>query len=259
MTRLHLGQERFALFAARLDGVLDLVVGDGIDVLECEVFELAADLAHAQAVRDGSVDVQRLLRDLVLALRREKLQGAHVVQTVGQLDEHHADVIHHGQHHLAHVLGLRLFRRGEVDLADLGDAFDDVGDLLAELSLDLFDGDRGVFDGVVQQTGDDGGGVEPHLRQQGGDLERMHQVRLSRLARLSFVMFQGEFVGFLDEGLIVVGPVGADLAQEIAKTCNRQNIGRDVLAQSRHVRLYVSSADRSRVMRVFEIAAMCYS
>ena len=51
-------------------------------------------------------------------------------------------------------------------------------------------------------------------------------------------MFQGEFVGFLDEGQIVVGPVGADLAQEIAKACDRQNIGRDLLAQSRHVRLY---------------------
>src|ERR1019366_6929460 len=44
--------------------------------------------------------------------------------------------------------------------------------------------------------------------------------------------------GLLDQGLIVIGPVGADLAQEIAKTCDSQNIGRDVLAQSRHVRLY---------------------
>src|SRR5664280_830290 len=66
----------------------------------------------------------------------------------------------------------------------------------------------------------------------------MHQVGLSRIAYLSFVMFQGEFVGLLNQGLVVVGPVGADFAQEIAKPCNRQNIRRDVLAQSRHVRLY---------------------
>ncbi len=197
--RLHLGQERLALFAARLDGVLHLVVGDGIDVLEREVFELAANLAHAQAMRDGRVDVQRLARDLLLPLGREKLQGAHVVQTVGQLDEHDADVVHHGQHHLAHVFGLRLFRRGEIDLADLGDALDDVGDLLAELGLDLVDGDRGVFNGIVQQAGGDGRGVELHLGQHGCDLQRMHQVRLTRLARLAFVMFQGKFVGFLDE------------------------------------------------------------
>ena len=165
MTRLHFGQKRFALFAARLDGVLHLVVGDGIDVLEGEVFELAANLAHAQAVRDGRVDVEGLARDLLLPRRREELQGAHVVQAVGQLDEDDADVVHHGQHHLAHVLGLRLFRRGEVDLADLGDAFDDVRDLLAKLGLDLVDGDRGVFDRVVQQAGGDGRGVQLHLGQ----------------------------------------------------------------------------------------------
>ena len=120
-------------------------------------------------------------------------------------------------------------RRGEVDLADLGDAFDDVGDLLAELGLDLLDGDRGVFHRVVQQAGDDGRGVQPHLRQQGRDFQRMHQIGLARLAGLSFVMFQGEFVGFFDQGEIVVGAVGADFAQQIAKAGYRQNIGRDVL------------------------------
>ena len=68
------------------------------------------------------------------------------MQAVGQLNEHDADVVHHGQHHLAHVLGLRLFARGKIDLADLGDALDDVRHLLAELFLDLFDGYRSVFD-----------------------------------------------------------------------------------------------------------------
>ena len=188
MTLLHLGQERLALLAPRLDGFLHLVVGDRIDVLERQVFQLAANLAHAEAVRDRRVNLQRLLGDLLLPLGREVLQGAHVVQTVGQLDEHHADVVHHGQHHLAHVFRLRFFGRGEVDLADLGDAFDDVGDLLAELGFDLVDGDRRVFDGVVQQPGGDGRGVEPHLGQQNRDLQRMREVGLARLAELSFVM-----------------------------------------------------------------------
>ena len=238
MIALHLGQKRFAFLAARLDGVLDLVVGDGIDVLEGQVFEFAANFAHAQAMRDGRVNVQRLARDLLLPLGREKLQRAHVVQTVGQLDEDDADVVHHGQHHLAHVFGLGFFGRGKIDFADLGDAFDDVSNLLAELRINLVDGYRRVFNRVMQQAGGDRRGVEAHLRQQRGDLQRMHQVRLARLAGLTFVMFEGEFVGFLDEGQIVVGPVGADLAQKIAKACDRQNIGRDLLAQSRHVRLY---------------------
>ena len=126
----------------RLDGVFDLVVRDGIDVLKRQVFEFAANLAHAQAVRDGRVDFLGLARDLDLPLGREVLQRAHVVQPVGQLDHDHADVVHHGQHHLADALGLRLFARGEIDFADLGDALDDVRDLLAELAANVVDRDR---------------------------------------------------------------------------------------------------------------------
>ena len=253
---LHLGQKRLAFLAAGFDGVLHLVVGDGIDVLEGQVFQFAADLAHAQAVRDGRVDVQGFARDLLLAFLRQKLQRAHVVQAVGQLDEHHANVIHHGQHHLAHVLGLRLFGGGEFDLADLGDAFDDVRDLLAELGLDLVHRDRGVLDGVVQQSGGDGGGVEPHLGQQDGDLERMRKVGLARLANLSFVMLLGEIVGLTDEDEVFFGPVGADLAQEIAEACYCKNIGRDLLAQSRHIRLYDEVLAASGA-RTYQNAADC--
>ncbi len=95
---------------------------------------------------DGGVDLERLLRDLVLAVGLKVFERAHVVQAIGEFDEHHADVIDHGEHHLAQVFGLRFFARGEIDLADLGDAFDDVRDLLAEFFADVDDGDRGVFD-----------------------------------------------------------------------------------------------------------------
>ena len=163
------------------------------------------------------------------------------MQAVGQLDEHHANVVHHGQHHLADALGLGLLARGKIDLADLGDALDDVRDLLAEFRANVVDGDVGVFDGVVQQAGGDGGGIEPHLGQHGGDFQRMHQVGLARGAGLALVMAKGKIVRFLDQRKIVVGTVVADFAQKIAKTGNGQNVGRDVLAESRHVRLYGSS------------------
>ena len=39
--------ERFAFLAARLDGGANLLVSDGIDVFETEVFEFAANFAHA--------------------------------------------------------------------------------------------------------------------------------------------------------------------------------------------------------------------
>ena len=72
-----------------------------------------------------------------MALGLKVLERAHVVQAVRQFDQHDANVVHHGQHHLAQVFGLLLLARGEVDLADLGDAFDDVRDLFAEFLADV--------------------------------------------------------------------------------------------------------------------------
>ena len=210
---LDLRQECLALLAARLDGILDLVVGDGIDVLEGEVLEFSANLAHAETVGDGRVDFLGFARNLHLALGRQMLQRAHVVQAVGQLDEHDADVVDHGQHHLADALGLGLFAGGKIDFADLGDALDDVRDLLAEFRANVVDGDRGVFDGVVQQAGGDSGGVETHVGQHGGHFQRMHQVGLARGAGLALVMARGEVVGLLDQSKIVVRAVAADFAQ----------------------------------------------
>ena len=163
------------------------------------------------------------------------LQRAHVVQAVGQLDEHHADVIHHGQHHLAQVFGLLLFVGGEIDFADLGDAFDDVGHLLAEFLADVDDGDGGIFDGVVQQAGGDGDRVHLHFSQHQRDFQRMDEIRLARGAGLAVVMLQGVVVGFVDDVEIVLGTVFLNPLHQLAELGDREDGGRDLLAQVRHV------------------------
>ena len=227
-------QERFAHFAVRFHRFLYLLVSDGIEVAESEVFEFAADFAHAQAVRNGTVNLEGFLGDLLLAFGFEMLQGAHVVQAVGQFDEHHADIVHHGEHHLAQVLGLLLFLGGEINFADLGNAFDDMGDLLAKLLADVDDGDRGVFDRIVEQPGGDGDRVHLHFRQHQGNFEGMDQVGLARGAALAGMDSQGVVVGFLDDFQIFGGPVGLHALHQVTELRDREDIGRDLLAQSRH-------------------------
>ena len=70
-----------------------------------------------------------------LALLRQVIERAHVVQAIGELDEDDADVVDHRQQHLAEVLRLTLLTRGERDGAELRHAFDDVRDLGAEQLL----------------------------------------------------------------------------------------------------------------------------
>ena len=81
------------------------------------------------------------LGNFLLAIGRQVFERAHVVQAVGQFDEDDANVVDHGQHHLAQVFCLLLFAGGEINFADLGYALDDMRDLLAEFLADVDDGD----------------------------------------------------------------------------------------------------------------------
>ncbi len=165
----------------------------------------------------GGVDVESFARDGLLAFGLKVLERAHIVEAVGQLDEHDAHIGNHGQKHLANVLGLPILTVGKLDLVDLGDALDDVGHLVAKGRFDLFIGGGGVFDGVVQQPCRDGCGVELHLGQDFGDLERMNDVGLARSAQLAVVVLNTELPCLSDEGDVFIGTVGLNVAKQSLK------------------------------------------
>ena len=79
------------------------------------------------------------------------IQCAHIVQTVGELDQHHAYVARHRQKHFSEVFRLCLFLGVELDAVEFGYAVDQFGHRSAELFGDLVLGDFGVFNDIVQQ------------------------------------------------------------------------------------------------------------
>ncbi|KAF5028716.1 hypothetical protein DSECCO2_656140 [anaerobic digester metagenome] len=169
---------------------------------------------QAQAVGQGRVDVHRLLGNDRLLLGLLELQRAHVVQAVGQLDQDDADVVGHGENHLADVLGLGLFLGFEGDEADFGDAVDDVGHFLAEELFQLVHGGLGVLHGVVEQARGDAGRVQAHVRQDAGRFQRVRQIGLAGQAHLSGVGRGGEHVGLGEQRLFLFGQVDGCLVQD---------------------------------------------
>ena len=125
----------------------------------------------------------------------EVVQRAHVVQPVGELHQDDPDVVDHRQQHLAEALGLALLARGELQRRQLGDAFDDVRHLLAEQLPHLLDGVRRVLDDVVEQPGRNRDDIEPHVGQDVGDLERVHEIGLPGSTHLPLVLVGREHVG----------------------------------------------------------------
>ena len=137
-------------------------------------------------------DFQRLVSLAGLLLRRQETHGAHVVQPVGHLDHQHPPVAGHRDDHLADRLGLG--GGPQRHLVQLGHTVDEVCHLLTEVGGQRLQRVAGVLDGVVQQCGDQRGGVHAELGQDVGDRERMGDVRVAGAAQLVGVPLFGDLV-----------------------------------------------------------------
>src|SRR4051794_20530910 len=188
----RLGDVALALLALLVDEALDLLVLARVQRLEREVLELPLDRVDTEAVRERRVDLQGLLRLVDLLLLRHRLQRAHVVEAVGELDQDDPDVRGPRDHHLAVVLGLRLVARLEGDAGELGDAVDEAGDLLAERGAHLLERGAGVLDRVVEQRRAQRLRVEAHARADLRHADGMGDEVLARLAALVGVVLAGE-------------------------------------------------------------------
>ena len=197
-----LGDVDLALVALLGDQLLDLGVLARVQGREGEVLELPLDRVDPEPVGERRVDLQRLARLRHLLLLRQGAERAHVVEAVGQLDQDHPDVGGHRHHHLAVVLGLALVAALEGDPGQLGDAVDQLGDLLAELVADLLEAGAGVLDRVVQQRRAERLGVEPHAGADLGDPDRVGDELVAGVAQLVGVAVAGEVEGALDRGAV---------------------------------------------------------
>ena len=112
------------------------------------------------------------------------MKRAHVVQPVGELDQQHADVVAQREQELAEILGGALVFRLRLDLAELGDAVDQPGDVLAEQPLDLLGGGERVLDRVVEDRGGDRLVVELEVGEDARDFDRMAEIGIARGALL---------------------------------------------------------------------------
>ncbi|MNM28426.1 hypothetical protein D3C81_389410 [compost metagenome] len=221
--RFHDLVDHFAPVAARrLDGFRQGAVAHRVQVRERQVLQLVINVVQAEAVRDWHIHFHGLAGDAALFRRRHEVQGAHIVQAVGQLDQDHAHVGGHGQQHLAEVFRLRFDLALELDLFQLRQAIDQVRHRRAEALDQFILLDVLVFHDVVQQGGHDGLRVELPVGADFRDGDRMRDIRLARTAHLAQVHFVGEAVGFLDFFQVGGGQVFGQLVGQVADGSHAQ-------------------------------------
>ena len=102
------------------------------------------------------------------------------MQAVGQLDDQYADVLGHGDDHLADRLGLRTV--AVLELVELGDAVHEHRDLVTEIGAQHVKGVCRVLHGVVEESGSERLRSDPEVGEDLRDGDRMRDVWLAALA-----------------------------------------------------------------------------
>ena len=197
---------------------LDHGVGFGHQGLESQILQLVAHMLHAHAPGERGIDVQRFLRHPGPLLRGHEMQGAHVVQAIRELDEQHPHILGDGQQQLAKIFRLFGALGDEIQLLELGQAIDQARDLGAEEMLDLLLRGGGVLDRVVQDRSHDGGVVKPEVGEDGGDFERMGEIRIARRSLLLTMSLHGVDIGAVQQIFVGVRIVAPHAVNQIVLT-----------------------------------------
>jgi len=152
------------------------------------------------------------------------------VQAVGELDEHHAHVLRHGQQHLAQALRLRVLVTRTLRLAlefldylHLRDAVHEFCDARTELLLQVLQTHAGVLDHVVENRGCQGFMIQPQVGEGPGHRQGMLHVRFAGYAPLTRVCPGGERYGTAQDFLFRLRPARQDGGEPVLQ---RARLGR---------------------------------
>ena len=188
------------------------------------------------------VNIQRFTGDGYLTLGGFEFEGTHVVQAVSQLDEHHADILTHGQDHLAQRFGLTLLAVGKVQLIQLCNAVYQAGNLFAE---HFGNGGKGyvlaVLHRIMQKTRGDGRRINTDLREDAGHIRGMHKIGFAAQTRLPQVLLLCKCIGARNQVGIGVGMIMLETLEHLLKLHAYINGTHQVTLPSRRMSLYRGS------------------
>ena len=197
--RQHLVDAFTPVAAGRLHRLDKHPVAVRMQILEGQFVHLAKQAVQAEAIGNGRVNLDGFPRHAVSLLRAHRIERAHIVQTVGQLDQHDAHIARHGQQHLSEIFGFGFRGRLRFQAVELGDTVHQVCNRLAKARADFVLGDGGVFHHVVQQRRHDGLRIQLPIGNDLRDSYRVRDIGIAALAPLPVVGGVAELIGFFDQ------------------------------------------------------------
>ncbi len=160
----------------------------GVLVLETELFQFCFDGKQSQPVCQRGVYIQGFPGNFKLLRRSHGRECAHVVQSVGNLDQDYPDIIGHGEQQLPKILCLCRYVLAKHPARYLGQPVHNLRNLIPKQGTDIIDRVIGIFHHIVKQRRRNRGRSQPHLlRYDTGYCQRMHDVGFTGTAAGTFV------------------------------------------------------------------------
>ncbi|CDE48466.1 acanthoscurrin-2 [Sutterella sp. CAG:351] len=191
-----------SLFTRSHNSVMQHPIADRMHVEKGEFLQFAEYVIHAETVSNRHINIERLAGNAAALFIAHDAESAHVMHTVSKLHEDDADILRHGEQQLSEGFCRGNLSALEFELIEFGDAVDDVCHFDAEAFRHLNLRHAGVFQHVVHESCLNGHAVHMPARENRSHRERMRDVRLTRFAELSQMMFVSVPIG-LENGLAV--------------------------------------------------------
>ena len=131
-----------------------------------------------------------------------ELHGTHIVQSVRQLNQNHANIPSHGQKHFAIVFNLSIFLGNIFDFTQLGHTINQIGHNHAKALFDIIQGIIGIFYYVMEKGCRQGFVVHLQACQNTHYAYGMNNIRLTGFANLGFMGFKGQIIGLTHEAYL---------------------------------------------------------
>lgn len=210
---VHVG---LAFMEVGLSDFLGFVVVLGVEVFETDILKFALDLSDTETIGNWSIDLECFSRDAFLFFYRKMTECAHVVEAIGELDDDDADVLRHSHKHLAQIFEIVFFfGTAQFDLAELGDAIDQEGDVTPELFFDFSERHLGILGDIMEESGDQRLFIHTDLGQDLGHMEGMDDIVFTGFSLLAMMSFLGKLVGSHDEFGCFAGKRAGSLGEDV--------------------------------------------
>ena len=96
---MNFGDNFFAILFCRLHGLAQTPVAQRIHGGKAEVFKFESNIIDTQTLGNRRINVECFASDTSAFGRGQNPEGAHIVQSVGELYQNHANISRHGQGH----------------------------------------------------------------------------------------------------------------------------------------------------------------